>query len=195
MKNVLYASVTLLLLLFGCKSKFGVVEDLSNESYTLVNQNNESVKFPDRFKGKVAVVGYIFTNCPDICPLTTNNLRLIQKEINEQKIKNIEFAAISFDPEVDTPEILKEYAELRKIDESNFSFLTGEKETIESLMKRIGIFAIPNDTTMINEKEIIFYVHTDRISLFDQEGKIRKNYPGSTINIEEITNDIIDLAE
>ncbi|MBZ0177908.1 MAG: SCO family protein [Melioribacteraceae bacterium] len=195
MKKLLSTLVILLLLFFGCKSKFGVVEDLSNESFTLVNQKNETVKFPDLFKGKVAVVGYIFTNCPDICPLTTNNLRLIQKEINEQKIKNIEFVAISFDPEVDTPEVLKEYAELRNIDESNFTFLTGEKETIETLMKRIGIFAIPNDTTMINEKEIIFYVHTDRISLFDEQGKIRKNYPGSTINIEEITNDIIDLAE
>lgn len=179
----------------GCKSKFGIVEDLSNESYTLVDQDNNTVQFPDFLKGKISVVGYIFTNCPDICPLTTNNLRLIQKEIKEQKIKNVEFAAISFDPEIDTPEVLKEYSALRNIDESNFTFLTGDKKIIDDLMKRIGIFAVPSDTTIINEKEIIFYVHTDRITIFDEDGKIRKQYPGSTVNIKSITDDIIDLTE
>lgn len=186
----------LITLLSSCGKQFPVLEDLSAESFKLIDQENQEVIFPDFVKGKTVVMGFIFTNCPDICPLTTNNMRLIQERLNEEKIKNIEFVALSFDPETDTPEVLKKYAELRKLDLSNWSFLTGEKPVTDAVIRKAGVFAMPGDTSVTpSGEEIIFYVHTDRISLIDTEGRIRQNYLGSKATIEDIVADIKELAE
>ena len=58
------------------------------------------------------------------------------------------------------------------------------------------MFAVPGDSIKFdNGEKIYLYVHTDRISLIDKEGKIRKNYLGSKANIVEIVNDIIILSD
>ena len=185
----------IIFLIYGCKEKMPLVDDLSNKEYSLVDQDSNKVEFPQMAKGKITVTGYIFTNCPDICPLTTNNMHRIQERVKKENIKGVEFVTISFDPEFDTPNILKKYAEVRNLDLSNWTFLTGSKTTIDSLIKEVGVFAVVNDSTVFkNGKKIYYYVHTDRIQLIDQDGKIRKNYHGSKINIDEIIADIKKLS-
>ncbi|MFA3783444.1 SCO family protein [Melioribacteraceae bacterium 4301-Me] len=184
-----------LLLIYACSKDLPVIDSWDDNSYNLVSQNNQPVKFPDILKGKISVVGYIYTNCPSICPLTTNNMRLIQKKVKEDGIDNVEFITISFDPENDTPAALRDYARLRKLNLSNWIFLTGSKSTIDSLIKEVGVFAIKSDSTVLqNGKKIYNFVHTDRISLVDKNGRIRKNYQGSKINISEIVDDIKSLS-
>ncbi len=135
-------------------------------------------------------MGFIFTNCPSICPLTTNNMRIIQDSLKVNNVQNVELVSLSFDPDADTPGILKKYAELRNLDTSNWTFLTGRKSTIDSLIKAVEVLAIPDTTITPKGSEFINYIHTDRISLIDEQGRIRKNYQGSKINIDEIVNDI-----
>jgi len=179
---------------FSCGEKFEVIDDLSKSEFTLIDQTGADQKFPAMTKGKLAVVGYIFTNCPDICPLTTNNMRLVQEELKKEKIINVEFVSISFDPEQDKPETLSKFAEVRNLDLSNWKFLTGEKVVVDSLMKHLGILAVVSDSTVFKDgRKIFYYTHTDRIQLVDEEGKIRKNYKGSEINIKEIVSDIKSL--
>lgn len=190
--------IVLLLLIFliSCKKEFPVVEDLSKDNYLLIDQSSNSILFPAQYKGKIIVVGYIFTNCPDICPLITNNMRLLQEELKKERLNNVEFVSISFDPLQDSPEVLKNFAEVRNLDLSNWKFLTGKKSTIDSLIKKVEVFVIPSDSTIFKSgKKIYYYVHTDRIQLFDQEGRVRKNYQGSKINIDEIIEDIKSLAQ
>lgn len=187
--------IAALLLFISCSDNLPILDDLSGKNYKLISQSEFAFNFPGDYKGKIVVAGYIFTNCPDICPLTTNNLRLIQEKINEAGIKNVEFAAISFDPDVDKPAVLKKYAEIRRMDLSNFTFFTGEKNEIESLMKDVGVFAIPGDSVQTSSgNNMIFYIHTDRISLIDSEGRIRKNYLGSQTDTEEVAADIKELS-
>ena len=81
--------LAVIFIFINCSEDFEIVEDLSNKNYQLLNQDSSQVKFPELIKGKVAVVGYIFTNCPDICPLTTNNMRLIRELIEKENIKNV----------------------------------------------------------------------------------------------------------
>ncbi|MFZ5946629.1 MAG: SCO family protein [Stygiobacter sp.] len=181
----------LIIILTSCKSDFEIVDDLSKTNYNLVDQNNNSISFPQVAKGKISVIGYIFTNCPDICPLTTINMRLIQEKLKKEKIDNVQFISISFDPLQDKPETLKKFAEVRNLDLSNWIFLTGEKKVIDSLMSRVKILAVKSDSTVFKDgRKIYYYVHTDRIQLMDRENKILKNYKGSSINIDEIINDI-----
>ncbi len=66
---------------------------------------------------------------------------------------------------------------------------------VYDLLKQAEVFAIPGDSSITPKGEkIIFYVHTDRISLIDQEGRIRKHYSGSKIKVEEIVADIKSLT-
>lgn len=182
------------LILYGCQNKFETIDDLGSSKYSLVDQNGNSKTFPLLNKGKITVIGYIFTNCPDICPLTTNNMRLIQEKLIEEKIGNVQFVSISFDPLQDKPETLKKFAEIRNLDLSNWTFLTGRQSTIDSLMNRIGILAVKSDSTVFKDgRKIFYYVHTDRIQLMDESGKILKNYKGSTIDVNEIVSDIKSL--
>ena len=188
-------SLLLIIILFlSCKDKFPVIEEFGNAHYNLVDQNDQKVVFPDFIKGKIVVINYIFTNCPDICPLSTNNMRLIQERIKKENIRNVQFVSLSFDPKFDTPEVLRKFAGIRDLDLSNWTFLTGEKYITDSIIKKVGVLAVPNDSTIFkNGKKIYYYVHTDRIQLLDAESKIRKNYKGSRINIDEIVADIKSL--
>ena len=181
--------------LYGCGSDLPMDENI-NGSFTLINQDSNKVVFPDDFKGKIIVTGFIYTNCPDICPMTTHNMQLVQNKISDEGIKNVQFIGISFDPERDTPALLKKYSKLRDINEDNFQFLTGKKETISSLLKEMNVLAISADSSFTDSGEpIYFYTHTDRITIVDQEGHIRAEFSGSQANREKIIEDIKTLED
>ncbi|MBI1939703.1 MAG: SCO family protein [Ignavibacteriales bacterium] len=195
MKKIIFITIGIFVF-FACGEKFEVIEDFGKEKYKLINQNGAEVIFPDLTKGKTAIVGYIFTNCPDICPLTTNNMRLIQERLKKEKVEGVNFVSISFDPENDKPDVLKKFAEIRNLDLSNWTFLTGQKLVIDSVIKKAGVVAVPGDSTIYPDgRKIYYFVHTDRIQLVDDEGRVRKNYPGSKINVDEIVGDIKSLVD
>ncbi len=184
------------LIFTSCKAGLEELEDLNKHSYNLLNQDSNKVQFPKIIEGKIAVVGYIFSNCVDVCPLTTNNMRLIQEKLNRENISNIDFVSISFDPDVDKPSVLKSFAKVRELNLENWHFLTSSKETIDSLMDNVGMVIIKSDSTIYeNGLKTYYYIHTDRIQLIDQNGILRRNYIGSKINIDEIVNDIKILAD
>ena len=186
--------IILLFLLLSCGDNFEVIEDLKYSDYQLIDSDSNNVVFPKLIKDKIGVVGYIFTNCPDICPMTTNNMRLVQEQLKSAKIDNVEFVSISFDPDVDKPSVLRDFTRVRNLDLSNWDFLTGNKNTIEELLKKVGVIAIVGDSTTFDDgSKTYYYIHTDRIQLIDQDGRIRKNYLGSKINIDEIVTDIKKL--
>jgi len=183
------------LIFTSCKAGLEELEDLNKHSYNLLNQDSNKVQFPKIIEGKIAVVGYIFSNCVDVCPLTTNNMRLIQEKLNRENISNIDFVSISFDPDVDKPSVLKSFAKVRELNLENWHFLTSSKETIDSLMDNVGMVIIKSDSTIYeNGLKTYYYIHTDRIQLVDQNGILRRNYIGSKINIDEIINDIKILS-
>jgi len=175
----------------GCKSDFELNENLKGFSFKLIDQDGRQVDFPTEFEGKILVAGFIFTHCPDICPLTVNNMQLVQKAIAKNGGgDDVVFVAVTFDPERDSVALLKKFAGLREINEKNFRFLTGDKKVTDSVMTVMRIVAVPEDSTVIEGDLSYFFTHTDRISLIDQRGFLRKEYSGSKANIEEIVNDI-----
>ncbi len=141
-------------------------------------------------------MGFIFTHCPDICPMTTHNMYLTEKELKKNGIEDVKFVALSFDPERDSPEVLKKFAEVRELDFKSWTLLTGEKSTVNELMKRFDVKAIKTDETTDDDgTQEYSMMHTDRISLIDENGRLKKNYKGSTLNIEELVNDIKTLKD
>ena len=177
----------------SCSNNLPVKKNLRS-TFTLINQDSNKVVFPNDFKGKITVMSFMYTNCPDVCPLTTNNLRMLQEQIKKENVKGVQFVELSFDPDRDTPSILKKYADVRSINEKNFQLLTGDKEVIDSLLKVMNIYAIPTDTIKYDSGGFTYsFIHTDRITLIDQESRIRKEYKGSIVDQKEIEDDIKSL--
>lgn len=196
--NKLLAITLLIILLLpiSCKDELPLNKDLTKKSYSLINQEGKEVVFPDIVKGQITVIGFIFTHCPDICPMTTHNMYLTEKQLKKDGIEDIKFVALSFDPDRDTPEVLKKFAEVRELDFKSWTLLTGEINTVNELLKRFDVKAIKTDETTDAEGNYEYsMMHTDRISLIDENARLRKNYKGSTINIEELIKDIKTLKD
>jgi protein SCO1/2 len=188
----------LALLLAGtaCEAPLERLDDLSRTTFQLIDQDSSARSFPTDFLGQPIVVGYIFTNCYDICPLTTNNMARIASRLDSLNIGGVQYVAISFDPLVDRPSVLRSYARLRGISDDRWSFLTGQTVTIDSLMRRVGMTVVPVDSTFYADgSKSYYYIHTDRIQLFDANGVLRRNYSGSKIRLDEITRDIVWLSQ
>jgi protein SCO1 len=195
-KIILVLLSSLILLSASCKDNLPLDKDLTKKSYDLINQTGEEVIFPEDIIGHITVMGFIYTHCPDICPMTTHNMYLTQKKLNDAGIENVKFVALSFDPERDTPDVLTKFAEIRELDFNSWTLLTGSKPVINDLMKRFDVKAIKTDETVDDEGNPEYsMMHTDRISLIDKNGRLRKNYKGSTLNIEELVNDIKTLED
>jgi protein SCO1/2 len=195
-KIIIVLLLITIIILTGCGTDFEIIEDLKNTEYKLIDMDSNNVVFPEIIRDKVAVVGYIFTNCPDICPLTTNNMRLVQEKLKADNIKGVQFVSISFDPDADKPSVLRKFAEIRNLDLSNWNFLTGDKKSISNLLNKTGIIAFVGDSTTFDDgSKTYYYTHTDRIQLIDQNGRIRKNYVGSSADISEIAADVMKLVD
>jgi protein SCO1/2 len=180
-----------ILILTGCTNKFDRNDPIGKKNFPLLSQDSSSINFPQDFKGKPFLLGFIFTNCPDVCPLTSHNFQLVQEEAANKGIKGVNFVLISFDPERDKPWVLKEYAGLRNIDLSNFKLLTGDKDTIKALMKKMQVIAVPGDTSKTPDGDLIyFYIHTDRAFLIDKDNRIRTEYRGSKLDISQAVKDL-----
>jgi protein SCO1/2 len=92
--------------------------------------------------------------------------------------------------------VLKKFAEIRELDLNNWTLLTGDINTIADLLRRFEVRAIPTDSTYSEDGELSYSImHTDRISLIDKNGILKKHYPGSKLNVDEIFNDIKILEE
>jgi protein SCO1 len=194
--KIIIAIFISMIALAGCIKNFPFDKDLKKESYSLLNQDSTTVSFPSIINGKRTLVAFIYTHCADICPMTTHNLYLTEEELDKERIENINYVAISFDPERDTPDVLKKYSKMMGLDSNKWNLLTGKKDVIKDLMKRFDITAIPTDSSYSDDGEVNYTImHTDRIALVDKDAKIRKYYKGSTANISEITNDIKDLGD
>lgn len=106
----------------------------------LKTHQGETVRFfDDLIKDKVVVINFIYTECPDACPLETARLTEVYEILGNRVGKDVFFYSISIDPETDTPEVLAEYAE-RFQTGPGWLFLTGVSEEIELLRRRLGLY-------------------------------------------------------
>ncbi|OAN61461.1 hypothetical protein A8B79_08365 [Balneola sp. EhC07] len=189
MKSQFLSFICILFIFFtSCNTGPKVIDDLSDKSFNVINQNGESVTFPDDYQGKYVVVGFIYTNCPDICPLVTQNLIKVQKEFNSPD--DIQFLGITFDPKRDTPEVLKNYKGLFNLDD-NFDFLTADSTTISELMDSVRVRSQVSFTQVReDDKEVYFMNHSDKIMVLDKKSRVIFEYGGSMTPVNYIVEDL-----
>ncbi len=139
--------------------------------FTLLDQEGRAVSI-GRFRGKQVMVNFIFTRCPiaNMCPAATVKMSALQKAARAAGVGNLELVTISFDPDYDSPGVLKEYATVRGLDLSNWTFLTGPDTAVRNLLTQMGV---------IREFEGDTIKHTLATLLIDEQGRIAHRIDGS----------------
>ncbi len=185
-----FSIFSIALLLVSCGNSR--LDDFSDVSFELTNQNGELVSFPDDFEGAPVVVGFIYTNCPDICSFITANVQKIYEQTENPG--DTQFVLITFDPERDTPDELKKYASAFEMDKGPFHFLTGDTEIVDALMRRVSVrTAIDEKRVTETGRSIYFINHSDKILLIDQKSRLVFDYGGSMTPTEIIVEDLNKL--
>src|ERR1043166_4313303 len=104
----------------------------------LRTHNNEEVKFyNDLIRGKQCVINFMYAECHGSCPVVTQTLKTIYRELKDRMGKDLFFYSITTKPEDDTPAALKHYAEGRNVDLPGWSFLTGSRYDLETIRFRL----------------------------------------------------------
>ena len=150
--------------------------------FTLYNQEGEVVSI-SRFRGRNVVLNFIYTRCPvaTMCPASTLRMTALQQAARQKGSKNLELVSISLDPSFDTPAVLKEYARVRGIDTTNFTFLTGPESAVRDLLHQFGVIVQPGEN---------YLKHTLSTLLINPQGLIVHRVDGTQWRPEEFLDRI-----
>ena len=152
--------------------------------FMLTSQDGAQISLAD-LRGKVVAVTFIFTLCTATCPVLTSMMSLVQGQLGPDFGNKIVFASITVDPERDTPEMLKSYAQMHGADVVGWSFLTGAPPVIQDLTRRYGVFASELANGDIE--------HSFLTSIVDRRGILRVQYLGVRFDPEEFRRDLVSL--
>ena len=141
----------------------------------------------EEYHGKIVLLYFGYTFCPDVCPSTLANIRHIMEELGDSA-EDVIFVMVTVDPARDTPEILREY--LSRF-HPRYVGLWGDGQDLEIVKQAYGVFS---EIDPGSEPAIYLVSHTARIFLIDQEGILRTGYAFGTPN-EGIHSDIKYLFE
>ena len=161
---------------------------------TLTNQLGNTVSL-DSLHGKVIVADFFFTRCPSICPFLTRNMKRLQDGL---KLKDdtkridttfVQFLSFSVDPERDSAEVLKKYADRYGVNPDVWWLLTGPK-------KRIYDFALSELKMGLQDggSADSNFIHSEKMVLLDKDRVVRGYYNGlDTTELARMGNDIVLL--
>jgi len=110
----------------------------------LITHEGKKVRFyDDLIKGKVVAIELMYTTCKYNCPLETARLVQLQKMLGDRMGKDVFFYSITIEPDIDTPQALKAYAEKYHIG-PGWTFLTGKEADIKLISKKLGLDSLPD---------------------------------------------------
>jgi protein SCO1/2 len=143
-----------------------------------------------QFKGRALAINFLFTRCPypEFCPLMANDFEQTQKKLLAMPASpaNWQLLTISFDPEFDTPPVLKAYAESHHYDPAHWTFATGELIDITAIGEQFGLAFCHDETGGIS--------HNLRTAVIDASGRVRKIFAGNQWTPDELVQEIVKSA-
>lgn len=159
--------------------------------FTLQDGAGRSVSLAD-FRGKVLVLNFVYTSCPDVCPVHSEAIARVQAAVNRTPMKDlVEFVSITTDPARDTPQVMKAYGPTHGLDPVNWTFLTSGVDhpvATREVAARYGLkFKVVDGD---------YQLHGVVTHLIDKSGNLRARYHGLKFNktililhINALTND------
>jgi protein SCO1 len=136
-------------------------------AFQLTNQNGQPFGSA-QLSGKIWIADFIYTTCPGPCPMISSRMSELQKPLEKTDVHLVSF---SVDPEKDTPEVLRGYAEKLQAEPARWDFLTGPKSVIYKLSHDGFKLAVSDGSDAQG-----IPVHSTRMVLVDRRGQIRGYY-------------------
>lgn len=154
--------------------------------FALTTQEGKELRSAD-LRGKVWLVGFIFTTCNGSCPATTHRMARVQQALADQGLlgERVRLVSITLDPVRDTPEALRRYLRLYDVDPSSWSFLTGDRDRVDKVIAAWGMWAKPAANGQLD--------HPSRVFLVDARGRIREIYNLDYMKVPWVVDDIKEL--
>jgi protein SCO1/2 len=153
----------------------------------LIDQNDKRRSFSE-WRGEPTVLTFVYTRCPlpNFCPLMDKNFQTIQREGAKDPALAGKFklVTVSFDPDYDTPAVLKAHAAKRGADPAVWTFLTGDRVTVERFAAKFGVGVVREGT------EAGDLTHNLRTVLIGADGKILHIYGGSDWSTATLLDDL-----
>ncbi|MGE4551069.1 MAG: SCO family protein [Opitutales bacterium] len=145
--------------------------------FAVIDQDGELLD-ASFLEGKITLINFFFTRCPnpDMCPAATQRLKVMLEKAPESGLVNLQALSLSFDPEHDSPGILKDYAHAYQLDETRFRFGTGPSQVMDDLRRQIGI-ATRKDPKLVID-------HTFRIAVVDERRRVVAEILGPNWSVE-----------
>jgi protein SCO1/2 len=154
--------------------------------FELVDQDGDQYRLSDQ-RGKVVLIFFGYTHCPDVCPVTLSEFKQIKERLKDQA-DEVEFVFITVDAERDTVDVLSRY--LVNFDPS-FIGLTGESQALEEVYRSYGVYKAKQETG----SEAGYLVdHTARVYAIDKDGNWRLTYPFG-METEKLYQDVRHLIQ
>jgi protein SCO1 len=157
--------------------------------YHFVNQFGKKISTKD-FQGQALAIEFLFTRCPlpNFCPFLANNFGAAQKQLLAlpNAPTNWQLLTISFDPEFDTPAVLKNYAEGHGYDPKHWTFATGAQIDITAIGDQFGL--------LVARDENGGFSHNLRAVVMDGAGRVRKVFVGNEWKPEELVVEMVKAA-
>ena len=140
-------------------------------NFSLINQNGKTITQAD-YKDKIYVADFFFTTCQTICPVMTDNMCQIQKEILNDD--DVMLLSHSVTPRIDSVAQLKRYAKLKGVNDAKWNLVTGDKKQIYDLARKsyLAVKTAGNGDTYD-------MIHTENFMLIDKKQQIRGFYDGT----------------
>jgi protein SCO1/2 len=154
------------------KDKYFQPVDSEAPGFTLQDAEGRTVSLSD-LSGKVVVLNFIYTNCPDVCPLHAERIAELQAMINQTPMKAmVEFVTITTDPKRDTGRILGEYGQAHGLDPVNWAFLTAMPDQPEDSTRKIAeAYGLK-----FTRSEEGMQMHGVVTHVIDQDGRLRARF-------------------
>ena len=148
--------------------RFGAVPEFS-----FAERSGREIRLADLLE-KVWVLDFIYTHCPDTCPIQSAEMKSLQDEFAAEK--DLRFVSITVDPARDTPAALSEYAVRFGADRERWLFLTGDREAIYNLAQEGFHLAVAELPLASREPAAATHAHSPRFVLIDRKAEIRGYY-------------------
>ena len=139
-------------------------------NFALIDQDGRFLQIR-QLQGNPFVMNFIFTRCPtpEMCPASTKRMADLRRMARDAGLDELHFVTVSFDPEYDSPGVLRQYAQGYGIEKDNFHLLTGDASVIDDLLHRFGILTTEADGT-INHTMATFLIDANGRVAYRKEG-------------------------